>query len=216
MKGFLIKLKFFLIKIKLVFIRLGWRIKRNIVNPKLPVNEDGKVYVNLGCGANTGKEFINIDTVVMPHTHYITDITELYMFPNESIDLLYAAHVLEHIKRSKLKKTLKEWYRVLKIGGVFRFGVPDFDQLIEVYEANSRDVNSVIFQIMGSEGEYDDHHTIWNYNFAKKIMEETGFKEVRRWDYKNTDHHDFNDKTSRIIKAGDKDLLISLNLEAVK
>jgi predicted SAM-dependent methyltransferase len=216
MRNFLLKFKIFLIKIKLAFIKFGWRIRRNIIKPKLPKNEDGKVYVNLGCGRHTSKEYINVDTVIMPHMHYLNDISELIMFPDNSVDLLYAAHVLEHIPRSKLKKTLQEWYRVLKSGGIFRFGVPDFDKLIEVYEGNNKDVNSILYQVMGSEGEYDDHHTIWNFTYAEKILKEAGFKEVGYWDYKTADHHEFNDKTSRIMPAGGKSILISLNLEAIK
>lgn len=138
------------------------------------------------------------------------------MFPNNSVDFIYASHAMEHIPRSKLVKSLKDWYRVLKPGGVLRFGVPNFDKLIEVYQASERNVDSIINQLMGSEGEHDDHHTIWNLEYAKTILKETGFKEIREWDYKNIEHHDFKDKTSRIMKAGNKEILISLNLEAIK
>jgi predicted SAM-dependent methyltransferase len=205
-----------LIRMKIFFIRLWWRMLRNIVRPEMPMNEDGKVYVNLGCGANTSGEFINVDTVVMPHMHFISDITQLNMFPDNSVDLIYASHVLEHIPRSRLKKTLKEWHRALKPGGVFRFAVPDFDRLIEVYMGNSRNVESIINQVMGSEGEYDDHHTLWNFEFAREILKGIGFKDVKTWDYQNADHHGFVDKSSRIMKTDKDDILISLNLEATK
>lgn len=216
MKNKLIKIKLFLIKIKQSLIKFGWIIIRNITKPQLPKNPDGKVYVNLGCGRNTGKEYINIDTVTIPHMHYINDITDLYMFPSESVDLLYASHVIEHIPRSKLRKTLKEWYRVLKSGGIFRFAVPDFDRIIEVYVGNGRDVNMIINQVMGSEGEYDDHHTLWNIKYASDVLKEIGFQDIKIWDYKNVDHHDFNDKSNRTMSAGDKEILISLNIEAKK
>lgn len=39
-------------------------------------------------------------------------------------------------------------------------------------------------------------------------------KNIRIWDYKKVEHHDFNDKSTREIKIGDKSILISLNIEA--
>jgi len=210
------KIKLALIKIKLIVFKLYWYLIRIIKKPSLPANADGKVYVNLGCGVHTSKEFINIDTVHLPHIHYINDIVDLFMLADNSVDLIYASHVIEHIPRSRLIKSLKEWYRVLKPGGVLRFGVPDFDRLIEVYQASNKEVGSIINQLMGSEGEYDAHHSIWNSEYAQALLKKIGFREVREWNYENAEHHDFKDKTSRIMKAGDKDLLISLNLEAIK
>lgn len=210
------KFKIFLIGAKIKMYYFYWAIKRHFITPKFPINKDGKRYVNLGCGVNTSKEFINVDTIPLPHIHHINNIQKLFMFPNNSVDFIYASHAMEHIPRSKLVKSLKDWYRVLKPGGVLRFGVPNFDKLIEVYQASERNVDSIINQLMGSEGEHDDHHTIWNLEYAKTILKETGFKEIREWDYKNIEHHDFKDKTSRIMKAGNKEILISLNLEAIK
>lgn len=153
------EIKVWLIKIKWGTIHFVWYFRRKLVKPKLPVNVDGKVYVNLGCGRHTSKEYINIDTAYLPNIHYLTDVTDLYMLADNSVDLLYASHVLEHIPRTKLLKTLKDWYRVLKPGGKLRFGVPDFDKLIEVYKLSNRDVNSIVNQLMGAVGECDDHHT---------------------------------------------------------
>ena len=172
------KFKIFLIGAKIKMYYFYWAIKRHFITPKFPINKDGKRYVNLGCGVNTSKEFINVDTIPLPHIHHINNIQKLFMFPNNSVDFIYASHAMEHIPRSKLVKSLKDWYRVLKPGGVLRFGVPNFDKLIEVYQASERNVDSIINQLMGSEGEHDDHHTIWNLEYAKTILKETGFKEI--------------------------------------
>jgi SAM-dependent methyltransferase len=195
--------------------RLGF-LKRKIVKPKLPQNSDGKVYVNLGCGVNTSKEFINVDTRGFPHTHYIHEVEKLSMFADDSVDLLYASHLLEHISRSKITDTLQEWKRVLKKGGVLRFGVPDFDGLIAIYKATDNDVESIMSPLMGGEGEYDDHHTAWNFSYAEKLLHDVGFKEVRKWAPEDVEHHDFVDKTTRVYEKGDNKIAISLNIEAVK
>lgn len=191
-------------------------MKRNIIAPKMPQNKDGKVYVNLGCGANTSPEFINVDTRAMPNVHYIHEVQKLPMFADNSVDLLYASHLLEHVPRNEVIQTLREWRRVLKPGGVLRFGVPDFDALIEIYELAGRDVHRIESQLLGQNAPYDDHHTIWNFVFAEEILRSAGFGEIRRWDPSKVDHHDFVDKTTRVEKVEGRDILISLNVEAIK
>jgi len=192
------------------------KLIRSLKTPPLPKNADGKVYINLGCGPNTSQEFINVDVLKLPHIHYINDIQNLNMFPDNYADMIYASHVLEHISRNKLIDVLKEWRRVLKRGGRLRLAVPDFDRLIEVYKLSNNDVMSIVSQLMGSSGEYDDHHTIWNYKFAKELLESIGFDDVSIWDPNKADLHNFYDKSSRTIKVGDRTILISLNIEAVK
>jgi len=206
---------FFLKAFRYTRERLGF-LKRKCISPTVPQNKDGKVYVNLGCGVNTSSEFINVDARGFPHTHHIHNVTNLSMFPSDSVDLLYASHLLEHVPRGELIKTLKEWKRVLKKGGVLRFGVPDFDGLIEVYTLSGKDVKIIVNQLMGTDGEYDDHHTIWNEKYAREVLQEAGYKEVRRWDPKEVSHHDFTDKTMRTVCVEDKEVVISLNIETVK
>lgn len=217
--GFLKKLKAIRIKLlsfgRYIRERLGY-LKRYFVTPDLPKNEDGKVYVNLGCGVNTSKEFVNVDTRPMPHTHYIHEVEDLPMLQKNSVDLLYASHLLEHVPRKDLHKTLKEWRRVLKPGGVLRFGVPDFDKLVEVYTSSGRNINSIVNQLMGQDPPYDDHHTIWNFAYAKKVLEEAGFKNIRRWDPATSDHHEFGDKSMATLPIDGQQVCISLNIEADK
>lgn len=184
--------------------------------PKFPVNADGKTYLNLGSSDRTSSEFTNIDAVPSRFTHYVENIENLSRFPDNSVDMVYASHVIEHIPRGRLVATIREWYRVLKPEGVLRFGVPDFDAIIEMYIASGRDTESVVRQLMGEDGEYDDHHSIWNKAYAERLMKETGFSQVRSWDPKTVDHHTFKDKTMRAYTVSGRTIPFSLNLEALK
>lgn len=199
------------------FLRMKyWVLKRSFLKPSLPRNLDGKIYLNLGCGVNTSPDFINVDVLKLPLVHYIGDIQELNMFPDNYADMIYASHVVEHISRGQLVKVLKEWRRVLKPGGILRFAVPDFDKLIEVYKLLSHSVNSIVSQLMGAEGGYDDHHTIWNFKFAKELLESIGFENITIWDPEKVEIPSFRDKSSRTIEIGNQKILISLNIEAIK
>ncbi len=205
-----------LIRFKIRIESLFWRLKYTLFREKMPRNKDGKVYLNLGSGVNTSSEFINIDAIPFPKTHLVADIQNLSMFPSGSVDMVYASHLLEHIPRKNLEATLREWNRVLKIGGTLRFGVPDFDSLIRIYETSGRNVGDIVSQLMGEDGEYDDHHTIWNRTFAEEMLHKTGFTDIRPWDPARAEHHAFHDKTNRFFERGGESIPISLNLEAVK
>lgn len=205
-----------LIRFKLRLLSVWWRIKYSFFREDLPKNKDGKVCLNLGCGDYTSGEFINMDALPFRRTHLVGDIQNLSMFPSCSVDLVYASHVMEHIPRNTLEHTLREWYRVLKPGGMLRFGVPDFDGLIEIYHRSGNDTKSIVNQLMGQDGEYDDHHTIWNRAYAQELLTRVGFSTVQAWDPKTVEHHAFKDKTSRVFTDEVGTVSISLNLEAMK
>lgn len=204
------------IKTKNTIKQALYRLRYVFFRPAYPVTPDGKVYVNIGCGVNTGSEFINVDAVPQAKTHVIADARRLPMFKDNSVDLVYASHVIEHFPRNQVRTALKEWLRILKPGGVLRFGVPDFDQLIRMYQKSGNDVDSIVNQLMGQDGEWDDHHTIWNRSFAEKVLKEVGYAQVRVWDVDTADHHSFSDKTSRVYDVQGEKIPFSLNLEAIK
>src|SRR6185436_18792799 len=137
-----------LIRFKLYLMSVWWRIKYALFRQTMPKNADGKVLLNLGCGDYTSDEFINIDAVPYSKTNIVGDIQDLSRFPSGSVDMIYASHVIEHIPRSNLERTLKEWNRVLKPGGILRFGVPDFDGLIEIYKRSGNNTDAIVNQLM--------------------------------------------------------------------
>lgn len=205
-----------LIRAKDLFLYRWSIIKRIFRKPVFPKNPEGKVYVNVGSGKYSGGEFINIDTQPLDNIHYVADIKDLKMFSNDSVDLLYACHVVEHIPRSRLTGVLKEWRRVLKVGGILRISIPDFDKLLKVYVTSPGNVESIVNQLMGQDPPYDAHFSIWNWEYATRILGASGFGNFRRWNPDNAPHHGFKDKSARKMKAGKDEIFISLNIEVDK
>lgn len=205
-----------ILRVRSSLVHFWWYTKRSFVAPAIPKNADGKVYVNLGSGVHTSKEFINVDTLPFPWVHYINDVQALPMFATSSVDFIYASHVAEHIDRTELVTALTEWNRVLKQGGVLRLSIPDFDSLVAIYQASGNDVHSIENQLLGQGCPYDDHHTIWNQVFAREVLQKAGFTQVRLWDPATADHHGFGDKSKRMFEIGNKQIPISLNIEAIK
>jgi len=193
------------------------RIKRRLRSPVFPKSKDGRVYIHLGCGEINAPGFINVDAIPLPHVHYVQDVEDLSIFPNEYADLVYASHILEHISHQKITKVLKEWHRILKRGGVLRLSVPDFDKLIAVYSAEEKDIQAIIMPLMGGQDyAYNFHKTVFNEKYLTGLLLSVQFREVREWDPEKVELHSFEDWASRPIEIGGRKYLISLNIEAVK
>lgn len=61
----------------------------------------------------------------------------LKMIKDDSYDIIYMSHVLEHVPWFNTIHFLKEIRRILKSGGVVEIWVPDFDKLISAYLDNN-------------------------------------------------------------------------------
>lgn len=192
--------------------------RRRLKDPRRPANPGGEVFLHIGCGKVNSPEFINVDALPYPHVHVVTDrITELDSFADESVDLVYMCHILEHIRTPQLADVLREMRRLLKVGGVLRLSVPDFDRLIDVYRAAGGDLDAIRMQLMGGqESDYNTHYGVFNHRSLSDVLHKAGFRTVRSWDPSTCSHHDFKDKAGKIMKVGDQEIAISLNLEAVK
>jgi predicted SAM-dependent methyltransferase len=187
--------------------------------PPFPKNKNNKVLVHIGCGEIASPEFINIDVRPYPHVHYITDkITELSMFSNNSVDLIYISHILEHFAISDIRPIIWEMKRVLRHNGILRISVPDFDRLIQVYVSHNNDINCINGYLMGAQNHpYNFHYSIFNRKYLMDLLLASGFTTVREWDPMNCDYHAFEDCSTTYIDGDDgKKYFISLNLEAIK
>jgi len=73
--------------------------------------------LHLGCGKRYLPGFLHVDLAEFPHIKIKTDLSDLSMFDDGSIDLIYCSHSLEYYDRIQVCTVLKEWYRVLRGGG---------------------------------------------------------------------------------------------------
>jgi predicted SAM-dependent methyltransferase len=90
-------------------------------------------YVNLGCGARYHREWTNIDLAPAGPGVIAHDLSRGVPLESQSCDVVYHAHVLEHLRRDDAARLLAECYRVLRPGGVLRVVVPDLEQICCAY-----------------------------------------------------------------------------------
>ena len=82
--------------------------------------------LHLGCGRKYIPGFVHVDLLDYDHIDHRMSVDDLSLFSNNSVELIYASHVLEHFGRHETTGVLGEWYRVLQVAGVLRVAVPRF------------------------------------------------------------------------------------------
>lgn len=179
--------------------------------------------VNLGSGSNSLNGFFNVDwpkghldgivpRKISDEVTYRTpdaymDITNLKEIPDSSFNYVRSAHVLEHFHIHQTRSILKEWIRILEIGGTIDIVIPDFDIIVGERYYNNIDgkYDKWWEETMNDRGLWWDtperepfkikemalmqllylnghHKAFFNFKFLKHLLEEHGIKNIERYD----------------------------------
>jgi len=120
------------------------------------------------------------------------DATKRIPLPDNSVEVLYTSHMVEHLDPEEAKLFLQEAYRVLAPNGIIRVAVPDLKKLVNQYitEGNAdlfiertlltrprlkTVFDRVKYLIVG------DRHHLWMYDGSSmvRLLSAMGFKEPR-------------------------------------
>lgn len=193
-----------------------------------------KIKLHLGCGKVYIPGFIHIDLAKYSHIDYNHNIISLPMFEDNSVDYIYCCHALEYFDRDMATLALNNWREKLKPGGMLRLAVPDFEAIVKVYQKygdlNHRGIlgplygkmivkrNHPIAGNIRSTHQFLYHKTTFDFASLKKILEELGYKNIKRYDWRKTEHANVDDFSKSYIPHMDFEngFLISLNIEATK
>lgn len=204
-------------RLKNGFLTIFGKFIRIFVRPSVPQLKDNRVNLHLGCGSIDSPDFINVDGRYGSHIHYIRSIKDLSPFKDNSVDLIYASHCLEHFSHHQVSTVLNEWFRVLKQDGILRLAVPDFDCLVNIYQKSDRDIQAIQGMLMGGQDyKYNFHMAIFNYASLKTHLKDVGFKRVKKWQPENTKLTNFDDCSKTKVVFDKKVYFVSLNVEAIK
>lgn len=113
--------------------------------------------LNLGSGGAHIIGWQNIDIVKTEGvTDIVCDLTHCIPFANDSCQLIYSEHLLEHFDVKQGVDFLHECWRVLIPGGTIRISVPDVWQVVN--ELNELDVNLLVKMFPELTAMYKPHH----------------------------------------------------------
>lgn len=173
-----------------------------------------KIKLHIG-GKEPHPEWKILDIEERPEVDFIGNAANLEQFKDESIDAIYASHVLEHFYHSlnnELIETLQEWHRILIPGGKLYISVPDLQVLCWMYlnpNLTPLERHYLMRIIFGAHSnEYDVHKVGFDFDILAMYLAEVGFEECERV----SEFGLFNDCSSMRLM----DTLISLNVIATK
>jgi len=186
--------------------------------------------LNLGCFNKKLPGFINIDIRPDCNPDLVDNAFILSKIQDNSIDLIYASHMLEHLTYVETKTALETWFKKLTKGGILRLAVPDLEKACSLFLL-TKDKNLVKSMFWGSQRhEFDMHKNGWSFEDIKKELIDVGFSNICLWDWQTTEPHNYCDDYSssywppmhkKFLCANGKEvdlggILLSLNVEAIK
>lgn len=122
--------------------------------------------LNFGpCGLWSRPGWTNLDL----NHGYDLRIRNLREFVNESVEMIYTSHCLEHMEFAEVARLLEASFRVLKPGATIRIVVPDVDILCEM--------------LFTKDIEYLVEHCPGYYNKFRHIPFATHMEQLIGWDH---------------------------------
>lgn len=173
--------------------------------------------IHIGCGDVNIQGWINIDARPASHVHIVTTDLSLDQFSSHTIDEIYLCHVLEHFSSSEVRVLFNCFFEKLKPGGMLRISVPSFDVLVEIYQQNSKNIDSIHSALMGGQDyEYNYHKTAFNESSLTRYLETAGFVRVSAWDAFKVFGDELRDWSAAKIRVANSLQKLSLNLQGSK
>lgn len=169
--------------------------------------------LHLGCGKRDfGKSWVHIDAADFDHLH--SHNVKKLPFESNTVDLIYASHLIAYFDRQEIVTILAEWHRVLKPNGVLRLATPDFWRMSQMYNDSKIKIEQILGPMYGRMdiGVLIYHKTCWDYESLARQLILSGFTKVHRYEHDKTDHAQHDDHSAAYLK----NILISLNVECHK
>jgi predicted SAM-dependent methyltransferase len=181
------------------YSKVRWLITRLLKNNRLlhPTVRPGS-YINLGCGPNIHKDFVNIDAWWLPGLDICCDITRGLPIADQVADGIYSEHCLEHLTSADGRALLTECRRILAPKSVIRIAVPDIEHYSRLYvialdamataspaqstdhKAKVRRINDQINTLFYGSG----HRVMYDFHAMADLLSDAGFSEIRRCSFR--------------------------------
>jgi len=173
-------------------------------------------YLEIGPGDERIEGFETLNIFNGPNVDYVYDASKALPFEDNTFDLIYASHILEHVVWYHTEATLEEWVRILKSGGILEVWVPDGLKICQTlikaelngvnntakdgwYKFNPRNdpyiwANGRIFTYgdgTGNPNHPNWHRAIFTSGYLKELFERVGLiniKEMDRSEVRGYDH----------------------------
>jgi SAM-dependent methyltransferase len=157
--------------------------------------------VELGCGPFPTPGYVHVDVDRRArHVEYVSPVWDL-PFEDESVEKVLAIHVFEHVEPNKVEETLREWWRILKPGGLVQVHVPNAAAAFKAYLEGSNEQRwALIGYLYGMYCGPDvarpsdlvhraDHQAAYDFELIRSVLAEAGFSSIEDISSRVDDRH---------------------------
>jgi len=172
--------------------------------------------LNIGCGKVKFPGWVNID--IEPGADLVIDVRKRLPFNDNTVDLIYNEHFLEHITFEEGEKALREFRRCLKKKGVLRIALPDLDSIIQQYdkEFKNEDWFPTGYEFVETKGmainmafRWWGHKYLYNEEDLGNQLIKAGFQKMKRCEWNKSNYPELSNletrKESRLIVEAKKE-----------
>jgi predicted SAM-dependent methyltransferase len=178
------------------------------------------IKLHVGCGKRILQGWIHIDIQEFDHIDHVIDLKDISnIFKENSVDEIYACHVIEHISRHEINTLFESFFKILKPGGILRLAVPDIGKTIQLYNEGVPLFPTLYGQFWGGQKNVADFHTIgFDLRTMSNHLANHGFYKIERYDWRDFLPSDYDDYSRSYFPHMDFDhgTLMSLNVVASK
>lgn len=164
--------------------------------------------LHLGCGQIRFEGWINLDMDKSLKSPDITcNLKNGIPAPDNSCELIYCEHLLEHLSPVEGVFFLKECYRCLCSGGILRIAMPSLDVLLEKASGNWRDQDWLTwpeYQFIQTRAEMINiffrwwgHQWLYDREELCRRLREASFVLIRNMEWGKSDVSEFRNRESR-------------------
>ena len=196
------------------------------------MEKKGKLYVQYGCGLSAPESWTNFDVspsliiqkipvlgnlvkkrldIVFPKNVRHGNIIKGLPVADNSCDGLYCSHTLEHLSLDDFRTALRNSYRILKPGGLFRCVVPDLEYAARTYlkdmqagdnlasidfvgrntllgqKTRPRGIKNQVKSIWGNSR----HLWMWDNQSLSEELAKAGFQNIKRAKFNDSEDPNF-------------------------
>lgn len=139
--------------------------------------------LHLGCGDIRLANCINVDFRATPAADIIHDCSNVDIFPEKSISIVYSNAFFEHLYSNQRIPCLKSIYRVLKDNGFVIFtGIPDFENTARAYLNKEKITKTRVFDLdmvyRYTHGNPEQYPDWWLEQLHKSLFDKETIKEL--------------------------------------
>lgn len=149
--------------------------------------------LEIGCNnKRMGDDWETLDVLPGENIDIVADVSKPLPVEDNTYDLIYMSHVLEHIAWYKTIDTLKELYRILAPDGVLEVFVPDLDKLVDAYQKQiipdewyrfNPEKNPFLWFVgrlfTYGDNDTDFHKAAFNKEHLRYCFQQAGFNDIK-------------------------------------